>query len=437
MKKIGLYVGLALVALSCSTVKNTLKTDDIVDKNDVQRILNTLASDEMEGRATFSIGIEKAADFIAEEFKKGGLQPMYEENYRQTFFLNRIMPNEFEVQLDGKNIESDNIIFSSTLPGVNWNSDPHVEVIEIKEGEEFAQKYRSITNGGKDALVIVHPSFKSLFGRYKNIMMRGRMVGEGANLPTSSVVFVIADQKPASFRVSFTNLVEKLSLFNVVATIPGKSKPNEYVIFSAHYDHIGKNATPVGQDSIANGADDDASGVSAMISLAKYYQKKNDNERTLVFVAFTAEEIGMYGSKYFSEKLNPDDVTALINIEMIGKDSQFGPNSLYVTGFNHSNLAKIMQENVKGTPFTFNPDPYPTQNLFYRSDNATLAALGVPAHTFSTVQIDKDQYYHTVKDEVSTLNVDNIVSSIKALAVGAESIISGKSTPSRVEKLRD
>lgn len=437
MKKIGLYVGLALVALSCSTVKNTLKTDDIVDKNDVQRILNTLASDEMEGRATFSIGIEKAADFIAEEFKKGGLQPMYEENYRQTFFLNRIMPNEFEVQLDGKNIESDNIIFSSTLPGVNWNSDPHVEVIEIKEGEEFAQKYRSITNGGKDALVIVHPSFKSLFGRYKNIMMRGRMVGEGANLPTSSVVFVIADQKPASFRVSFTNLVEKLSLFNVVATIPGKSKPNEYVIFSAHYDHIGKNATPVGQDSIANGADDDASGVSAMISLAKYYKKKNDNERTLVFVAFTAEEIGMYGSKYFSEKLNPDDVTALINIEMIGKDSQFGPNSLYVTGFNHSNLAKIMQENVKGTPFTFNPDPYPTQNLFYRSDNATLAALGVPAHTFSTVQIDKDQYYHTVKDEVSTLNVDNIVSSIKALAVGAESIISGKSTPSRVEKLRD
>lgn len=437
MKKIGLYLGMALIAISCSTVKNQVSTDHIVNKNDVERILNTLASDEMDGRATFTPGIEKAANFIAEEFKKGGLTPMYEDNFRQTFYLNRIIPNQYEAQLDGQNIESDHIIFSSTLPGVNWNSDPHVEVLEIKEGEEFAQKYRSIINGGKDALVIVDPSFKSLFTRYKNIMMRGRMVADGANLPSSSVVFILADKKPTNFRVSFTNITERLPLFNVVATIPGKSKPNEYVVFSAHYDHIGRNATPVGQDSIANGADDDASGVSAMISLAKYYQKKNDNERTLVFVAFTAEEIGMYGSKYFSSHLNPDEVIALINIEMIGKDSQYGPNSLYVTGFNHSNLAQIMQENVKGTPFTFNPDPYPTQNLFYRSDNATLAALGVPAHTFSTVQIDKDQYYHTVKDEVSTLNIDNIVSSIKALAVGAESIISGKDTPTRVEKLRD
>jgi len=193
----------------------------------------------------------------------------------------------------------------------------------------------------------------------------------------------------------------------------------------------------VGQDSIANGADDDASGTTAMISLAKYFKKLNQNERTLIFVAFTAEEIGMYGSKYFSNNIDPDKVVAMLNIEMIGKDSKFGPNSLYVTGYNNSNLATLMQEQVKGTAFTFHPDPYPQQNLFYRSDNAVLAALGVPAHTFSTSQIDKDSYYHTVKDEVSTLDIDNIKSSIEAIAKGVMGIIKGEQTPTRVEKLRD
>jgi len=234
--------------------------------------------------------------------------------------------------------------------------------------------------------------------------------------------------------VAFTNTIEEQPLFNVVGVLPGKSRPHEYVIFSAHYDHIGI-LDPVDQDSIANGADDDASGVSAVISLANYYKKRNDNARTLLFVAFTAEEIGLVGSTYFSTQINPDEVVAMINIEMIGKDARFGPNSLYVTGYDQSDLAKIMQRNVENTDFTFHPDPYPTQNLFYRSDNASLAAVGVPAHTFATVQIDQDRYYHTVKDEVETLAIENIVSSIQAIAVGAKSIVSGDDTPTRVPKL--
>src|SRR5690606_17664442 len=161
------------------------------------------------------------------------------------------------------------------------------------------------------------------------------------------------------------------------------------------------------------------------------------NARTLIFVAFTAEEIGMVGSKYFSTNIDADADVALLNIETIGKDSTFGPHTLYITGYHHSNLAQLMQDNLKGTAFTFHPDPYPTQNLFYRSDNAVLAALGVPAHTFSTSQIDKDAYYHTVKDEVSTLDIRNIKSSIEAIANGAVGIVTGEQTPTRVEKLTD
>ena len=83
----------------------------------------------------------------------------------------------------------------------------------------------------------------------------------------------------------------------------------------------------------------------------------------------------------------------------------------------------------------FHPDPYPSQNLFYRSDNATLAALGVPAHSISTVQIDGDKLYHTVKDEYESLDAENILATIKGIAKSAISIVKGIDTPTRIPKL--
>ncbi|MBD3583203.1 M28 family metallopeptidase [Flavobacterium selenitireducens] len=221
---------------------------------------------------------------------------------------------------------------------------------------------------------------------------------------------------------------------NVIAVIPGKSKADEFVVFSAHYDHLGVKGS--GDDRIFNGANDDASGVTAVIALAKHYKQKGGNERTLVFVAFTAEEIGGFGSRHFSESINPDKVVAMFNIEMIGTESKWGKNSAYITGFEKSDFGKILQKNLKGSKFRFEPDPYPEMKLFYRSDNATLAALGVPAHTISTSKMDDEPNYHKASDEVGTLDMANMTEIIKSIAVSAESIISGKETPTRVEVIR-
>lgn len=221
-------------------------------------------------------------------------------------------------------------------------------------------------------------------------------------------------------------------LHNVAGMIRGTEKPEEYVIFSGHYDHIGV-LNAVSEDSIANGADDDASGVTAVILLAEYF-KQHPPARSLIFVAFTAEEIGGFGSQYFSRKLEPSQIVAMFNIEMIGKESKFGRKSAFITGFERSDFGEILQRNLAGSAFKFHPDPYPDQHLFYRSDNATLARLGVPAHTISTVEIDKDTLYHSVDDEVESLNMSNIAEIIEAIAVSAQSIVSGKDTPSRVEK---
>jgi Zn-dependent M28 family amino/carboxypeptidase len=203
------------------------------------------------------------------------------------------------------------------------------------------------------------------------------------------------------------------------------------VVFSAHYDHIGL-LKPVNGDSIANGADDDASGTTAVIALARHFKKQKKHARTLVFVAFTAEEIGGYGSQYFSKQLNPDKVVAMFNIEMIGKPSKFGKNTAWITGYEKSDFGKILQQNLEGTQFTFHADPYPEQDLFYRSDNATLARLGVPAHSISTDEIDIDKLYHSVDDEYESLDIANMTQVIRAIAQSAKSIVAGKDTPSRV-----
>jgi Zn-dependent M28 family amino/carboxypeptidase len=190
---------------------------------------------------------------------------------------------------------------------------------------------------------------------------------------------------------------------------------------------------PEAGDSIYNGANDDAAGITAVILLADHFKKLGNNERTLVFVAFTAEEIGGFGSQYFSQQMNPATITAMFNIEMIGTESKWGKNSAFITGFEKTNMGEILQANLKGTAFQFYPDPYTKENLFYRSDNATLARLGVPAHTISTSKMDSEPNYHKASDEVKTLDLDNMAQIIKAIAESSRTIVSGRDTPSRVK----
>jgi Zn-dependent M28 family amino/carboxypeptidase len=214
------------------------------------------------------------------------------------------------------------------------------------------------------------------------------------------------------------------------------------VIFSGHYDHLGVGKPNADGDSIFNGANDDAAGTTAVMMLAHYFAQKKDNERTIVFAAFTAEESGGFGATYFSRQYQPEQVVAMFNIEMIGTDSKWGPNAAYITGYEKSDMGKILQKNLVGSKFTFYPDPYTKQNLFYRSDNATLARLGVPAHTISTSRMEADpeavnkevdKYYHTLDDEIETLNMASMAEIIKGIAISSASIIAGKDTPSRVD----
>ena len=429
MKK--LYAGFIAILFLASCVAQ--KPEQIIKEANVARIIKTLSSDEMEGRGTFTPGIDRAAKFIENEFKQIGLKPLSgDTDFRQDFSVKRIKSGEINVTINGKPVDQQNVLAISDLPSLKFNNTSGNTIIRIAAGEQFIQRYREISALKTEVLVLVDTKHAAIFKRLKDNSSRGRIVEKVKD--SGAAVFVLGESDASAYSVSASNSIEDLPLFNVAGMLPGKSKEKELVLISAHYDHLGI-VKSVDGDAIANGADDDASGTTAVISLAQYYKKLNNNERTLIFVAFTAEEVGGFGARHFSSLLNPDEVVAMFNIEMIGKQSKFGKNAAFITGYERSDFGEILQKNLEGTDFKFHPDPYPTQNLFYRSDNATLAALGVPAHTISTDEIDIDKFYHTVNDEFETLAVSNIWATIKAIALSARSIVAGTDTPKRIPKL--
>jgi hypothetical protein len=430
MKKI--ITAIFLLALTGSSFAQDV--NKLIQQSDVERVIKTLSADDMQGRATFTPGIEKAAEFIEGEYKKIGLKPFPgDDGFRQNFTMTRITPLKTLVAINGKLIAADSTFTSTAATSLDWNNNPEVQIVKLSAGMNFRTEYMKYRSSGKKMLILVDPQFTAIFNALRERSLKGSVSNKTDE--NQALVYVLGNHDDLkSFSVSYTGKSEQLPLFNIAGMIPGKTKPNEYVVFSGHYDHLGI-LKPVDGDSIANGADDDASGTTAVIELAKYFKKLHNNARTLVFVAFTAEEIGEYGSQHFATTVEPEKVIAMFNIEMIGKASKFGENSAFITGFERSDFGTILQKNLTGTQFKFYPDPYPEQDLFYRSDNASLARVGVPAHTISTDQIDIDKLYHTVKDEFSTLDVSNITSTIRAIALSSRTIVSGQDTPKRVAKL--
>ncbi len=425
-----------LLLLCLDFVAIAQKPEQLIVKTDVERVIKTLSADDMQGRATFTPGIEKAARFIESEYKSIGLLPLsVNPGYRQNFSMFRVTPVEVSASISNNLIPKENVIVVSGAASFNWSNDPDVEIVKIKAEDNFRNEFGKLLGSNKKTLVLVDPYFEGLFKRIAARYSSGS-VSKEVN-PNQQLVFILGDfNQVKAYAVKYMGKVEKAPLFNIAGMIPGKSKKDEYVIFSGHYDHLGIIKAIAG-DSIANGADDDASGTTAVIELARYYKKLNNNERTLIFVAFTAEEIGEFGSAYFATQIDPVKTVAMFNIEMIGKTSKFGPNTAFITGFERSDFGTILQKNLEGTSFKFYPDPYPQQNLFYRSDNASLAKVGVPAHTISTDQIDSDKLYHSVKDEFSSMDVNNITATIRAIALSSRSIVAGKDTPKRIPKLEE
>ncbi|MEP6676047.1 MAG: M20/M25/M40 family metallo-hydrolase [Ferruginibacter sp.] len=420
-----------VILILASTICFAQDINKVINAGEVERIETVLSADDMGGRKTFTPSIDKAADFIAAEFAKSKLQFFGSSNsYFQEFAMIKSKPTEITGSLDGESLGISNVTANTTQEEIDLTSLKNYEVIVIKKTDTFNKIVFPLMEKEKNIIFLIDTIHLKRFQSFQRFAAAAKFQSE-----VSQIFILTTNTNPSSINLHIKNQQTKQPLKNVVGVLPGKSKKDEYVVISGHYDHLGIGKPDAEQDSIYNGANDDAAGTTAVIMLSKYFsQLKEKNERTIIFVAFTAEEIGGFGSRYFSKQLNADKVMAMFNIEMIGTESKWGTNSAYITGYEKSDMGKILQANLTGSQFHFEPDPYPKQNLFYRSDNATLAALGVPAHTISTSKMDSEKYYHTQEDEIGTLDMNNMAEIIKAVAISSKTIISGKDTPSRVEK---
>ncbi|MEO7101695.1 MAG: M28 family peptidase [Gemmatimonadaceae bacterium] len=214
---------------------------------------------------------------------------------------------------------------------------------------------------------------------------------------------------------------------NVAGMIRGSDPvlAREVILVDAHYDHLGI-GKPVDGDSIYNGADDDASGTTAVIEIAWTIAAGPPPKRTILFVATTGEEVGLLGTRWFI--LHPPvaltSIVANLEIEMIGRPDSLagGPGRAWLTGYSRSTMGGMFA--AAGLPIV--ADARPAQHFFERSDNIAYAQMGIPAHTLSTYNMHTD--YHRPSDELSRINFRHMTQVIQA-GVGAVRILADGAIP--------
>lgn len=260
--------------------------------------------------------------------------------------------------------------------------------------------------------------------------LRGRLTGsDGANKAASFIRNAFTKNIPPvdfvpnyydSFFVSVKG--ENVLGINIAGCIPSPIKNDSFVIISAHYDHLGSDEDlPANKESkIAdgtfNGANDNACGVAAMLEIAKYYAALKLNKYNILFVAFSGEELGLTGSAHLADVINTRYVTAVINMDMIGRP-EWGEKCMVIAA-NPGKIAKKLNQQlygVKSKERFFKQGNYSGQNLFLRSDHYPFTNHVKNAFTLFTTS-PTDRYYHSVDDEFSTIDFDFLTSTTKKIA---------------------
>lgn len=240
-----------------------------------------------------------------------------------------------------------------------------------------------------------------------------------------------------------------LRAHNVFAVIPGGAKAHEWILFSAHYDHIGTEQTAASiragfgypqRDKIFNGANDNASGVAGLIAIAEQAAKDTNIERTLVFAAFSGEELGLLGSYAAADTMAVSRIVAQINLEMLGRPMKKSGNRPFISGSGFSTLRDVLNESLARTDTSekeyFTKDIFGGEDIFYRSDNYPFYRRGVIAAHTVCVTVPNDVYYHTVDDEIETLDFPSMSDVLRKIYRACGSLMDGSATPGKPVKRR-
>ncbi|MGH9602482.1 MAG: M20/M25/M40 family metallo-hydrolase [Terriglobales bacterium] len=413
----------------------------------VRAHLEFLASDALRGRGSGSHDELVAATYIAAQLRKYGIQPLGDQGgYVQTVGLSRRVlaappelsfnspdaketrwkhGNEFVVM----NLARERISGPlQKIDGTAASPDPiqagAMVLLKPREGASiFGQAIALVRAGAAAVLVAETPRIRSnwdafaahppeLPGQLKG--SKPAMSWTGVALTSAAAAIVEALPPGTEIRLEAPLKPEEPAYtWNVVGSIPGRDPvlKQQAILLSAHLDHVGVGKA-VTNDSIYNGADDDASGVAAVLELARALSSGVRPRRTVVFAFFGSEENGGFGSKYFREHPPVPLVRIVANLqfEMIGRpDPKVAPRTLWLTGYERSDLGPQLA--AHGARLV--ADPHPDQEFFQRSDNYVLAKDGVVAHTVSSYGLHKQ--YHQPDDEIRLIDFGHMVDAITSM----------------------
>jgi Zn-dependent M28 family amino/carboxypeptidase len=212
------------------------------------------------------------------------------------------------------------------------------------------------------------------------------------------------------------NTIREIDSNNVVAKLEGGKHPDEYIIYSAHWDHLGKNEAMQG-DNIYNGALDNASGTAALLEIAEAFTKLGTKpDRSILFLAVTAEERGLLGAKYYAENPVYPLANTVANINMDGVNQWGRTSDLTVIGLGNSTLDDVLADAAATQNRTLNPDAEPEKGFYYRSDHFEFAKQGVPAlyTDAGTSFVGKDSTYgQTKRDEYTNNDYHKVTDQVK------------------------
>jgi len=293
----------------------------------VRSVISTLTSEAYHGRGYVQNGDKKAARYIVSEFKKAGIVPVGDNYYQNFSFPVNTYPSHMELRIgDTKLTAGRDFIIDPASPGVRGEF-PLIKVskpITAYPPGAFAQNWVLIDT-------VAHPSIRDDWKAWKEnapgaagvIMAETRKLtwSVATRLRTAPVIQVLKAALPAEaekIKVRISNtFVLRHETANVIGQIKGKRVPDSCIYFTAHYDHLGR----MGKNCIFPGANDNASGISMLLSLARWFAaEENRHDYTLVFIAFAGEEAGLIGSEYYTHHpLTPlSRIRFLVNMDLLG-----------------------------------------------------------------------------------------------------------------------
>ncbi len=468
-----LYVAGAAVLSALAAVAQAPSVSDQLNRlltaNGLKADVSFLASDLLEGRGTPSRGLDLAAEYIASQFRRAGLEPVGDGGYFQTANFATVTPNPEGLQLTldaGGNVVK-------AAPGSVTIQDPAAadlsgaSVVKVSSSDQAAMaaltpdqvsgkvlvieagaqpagggRGRGGTafigaRGMKPAAVIMLQAAGPIGGRGGGARLRdASTLSTFATLVCTDEAFRTAMDAAPSATISLhiaAPKVDPVKLHNVVGLLRGSDPAlsDTYLLVTGHYDHLGirDNGTP---DHIYNGADDDASGTSSVIEIAVAMSGLPRPQRSILFMAVFGEELGDLGSHYYAtHPIYPLAKTVVdLNLEQLGRtDDLEGPRvgAFNMTGFDYTDLPAIFARAGEHTGIRAIKHEKNSDSYFRRSDNAAFADAGIPSTTISVAYDFPD--YHKQGDEWPKLDYENMAKVDRTIALAMIEIANSAEVP--------